>query len=347
MPLPVCVHFELLLLSPPNLQVTAADQKNQTEHISFQDIRNLQAHMPIHLCTSEREGSYWPVLQTPEDPLCGASHVCCVAACNQQTLLRASVWCSLQYTCAAWVRFTCGSLPAPARCARCPPSKHSIVLFCFSKASSRVDPRACPAVHRPHMCHPRLVLSIAHTLNCVFPLASLPPSHPRTPPGFGHYINEARASGAAVISTNHPPMNELITPRSGLLIDPERTASYKEQSLGEHADINAFLSPAQICSAVSKALHWTPLDLESKGLAARSDYLKEKDEFYGRAAGLKAMLTRRRQAAEEGQLESFNLSDGVQGRGREGQGSEDGSSTNERVGQQVQAQQRAKKNQHE
>lgn len=30
--------------------------------------------------------------------------------------------------------------------------------------------------------------------------------------GFGHYINEARAAGALVVSTDHPPMNELITP---------------------------------------------------------------------------------------------------------------------------------------
>lgn len=30
--------------------------------------------------------------------------------------------------------------------------------------------------------------------------------------GFGHYINEARAAGAFIISTDHPPMNEFVTP---------------------------------------------------------------------------------------------------------------------------------------
>jgi hypothetical protein len=29
--------------------------------------------------------------------------------------------------------------------------------------------------------------------------------------GFGHYLNEARAASALVISTDHPPMNELVT----------------------------------------------------------------------------------------------------------------------------------------
>lgn len=41
--------------------------------------------------------------------------------------------------------------------------------------------------------------------------------------GFGHYINEARAVGALVVTTNHPPMNELITEETGVLVQPYRT----------------------------------------------------------------------------------------------------------------------------
>lgn len=38
--------------------------------------------------------------------------------------------------------------------------------------------------------------------------------------GFGHYINEGRANGSAVITTNAPPMNELvINGKNGLLVD--------------------------------------------------------------------------------------------------------------------------------
>lgn len=36
--------------------------------------------------------------------------------------------------------------------------------------------------------------------------------------GFGHYINEARAMGAVVVSTNAAPMNELVDPSFGLLV---------------------------------------------------------------------------------------------------------------------------------
>jgi hypothetical protein len=50
--------------------------------------------------------------------------------------------------------------------------------------------------------------------------------------GFGHYINEARASGAFIISTDHPPMNELVPAKIGLLISPDRTTSYDDMALG-------------------------------------------------------------------------------------------------------------------
>ena len=36
--------------------------------------------------------------------------------------------------------------------------------------------------------------------------------------GFGHYINEGRAAGALVITTDFPPMNELVDDSSGILI---------------------------------------------------------------------------------------------------------------------------------
>jgi glycosyltransferase involved in cell wall biosynthesis len=36
--------------------------------------------------------------------------------------------------------------------------------------------------------------------------------------GFGHYLNEARAAGALVVTTDMPPMNELVRPDSGVLV---------------------------------------------------------------------------------------------------------------------------------
>lgn len=54
--------------------------------------------------------------------------------------------------------------------------------------------------------------------------------------GFGHVLCEAMGLGAIVLSTNAPPMNELVTPDRGILVDFERTS---EQGLGTnyHASV--------------------------------------------------------------------------------------------------------------
>jgi hypothetical protein len=50
--------------------------------------------------------------------------------------------------------------------------------------------------------------------------------------GFGHYLNEARGAAAVVITTEHPPMNELVRPGVGVLVPPDTTSSYEFQVLG-------------------------------------------------------------------------------------------------------------------
>ncbi len=37
--------------------------------------------------------------------------------------------------------------------------------------------------------------------------------------GFGHYIVEALSTGAIVVTTDGAPMNELVTPKSGFLVN--------------------------------------------------------------------------------------------------------------------------------
>ena len=44
--------------------------------------------------------------------------------------------------------------------------------------------------------------------------------------GYGHYLNEGRAAGAVVLATNAPPMNELVDPTTGILIEPSSSSPY-------------------------------------------------------------------------------------------------------------------------
>jgi glycosyltransferase involved in cell wall biosynthesis len=114
--------------------------------------------------------------------------------------------------------------------------------------------------------------------------------------GFGHYLNEARAAAAFIISTDHPPMNEFVTKGFGVLIKPKRVESYTEwQSLGELADINAFLVPEDICAAVETVLS-TPVEQRAAmGRAAWKQYLAEKSQFVRKMRRLRTYLAQWRQ----------------------------------------------------
>ncbi|KAJ0401729.1 hypothetical protein P43SY_003050 [Pythium insidiosum] len=53
--------------------------------------------------------------------------------------------------------------------------------------------------------------------------------------GYGHYINQARAAGGLIVTTNAAPMNELVTPSSGVLVDAP-TSYFPQQLLGGFSD---------------------------------------------------------------------------------------------------------------
>uniref|UniRef100_A0AAV1TAX6 Glycosyl transferase family 1 domain-containing protein n=1 Tax=Peronospora matthiolae TaxID=2874970 RepID=A0AAV1TAX6_9STRA len=99
--------------------------------------------------------------------------------------------------------------------------------------------------------------------------------------GYGHYINQARASGGLIVSTNLPPMNELLTPASGVLITVKRQA-HKEQMLGgkfegEHGlkgveGYAGIVKGSGVCQAVDKVLTMTSAEREKMGARARRQY---------------------------------------------------------------------------
>ena len=106
--------------------------------------------------------------------------------------------------------------------------------------------------------------------------------------GYGHYINQARASGGVIVSTNLPPMNELLAPASGVLITVKREA-HPEQMLGgqfegEHGlkgveGYAAVVKGSGICRAVEKVLAMTPAEREKMGVRARRQYFVDMKFF--------------------------------------------------------------------
>lgn len=90
--------------------------------------------------------------------------------------------------------------------------------------------------------------------------------------GFGHSINEALSTGALVISTDAPPMNELVRPEFGLLVP---FVSSSPEGLGE----NFKVSSVGLAQTIEKSLMLSQAEKERMGQAARAAYLKGKSDF--------------------------------------------------------------------
>ncbi|KAJ3020662.1 UNVERIFIED_CONTAM: hypothetical protein HDU68_010067 [Siphonaria sp. JEL0065] len=91
--------------------------------------------------------------------------------------------------------------------------------------------------------------------------------------GFGHYINEARALGSLVVTTNHPPMNEFVQDNvSGILANPEHVDNENYQIIGKYFKPRAWVTSGSICAAVKRAME---IDIKTRiviGGIARKSY---------------------------------------------------------------------------
>lgn len=92
--------------------------------------------------------------------------------------------------------------------------------------------------------------------------------------GFGHYINEAKSCGAAILTTNAPPMNELVDPDFGFGVS---VSTYGKQELARLAFPNE-----SVLAYLVKKIAACPLEaLLAVGRKARNSYL-ENDAYFRR-----------------------------------------------------------------
>jgi len=90
--------------------------------------------------------------------------------------------------------------------------------------------------------------------------------------GFGHYIMEAMSTGAVVVTTNAPPMNEHIR-------DPRCLVNYVK-SEQTYLGISYSIDPMHFEQQIEKIAALPAGELAAIGAQNRETYLKKKHEFY-------------------------------------------------------------------
>jgi glycosyltransferase involved in cell wall biosynthesis len=111
--------------------------------------------------------------------------------------------------------------------------------------------------------------------------------------GFVHTLNEARAVGALVVTVDHPGMNEMVKPDSGLLVPAVSTDSDPGAELGVLTHLNGHISVNGLCGAVAKGLELPEAAQQAKRAAAQAAYRADKAAFMHRMQQLRRFLEAR------------------------------------------------------
>jgi hypothetical protein len=115
-----------------------------------------------------------------------------------------------------------------------------------------------------------------------------------------HAINEARAAGALIVTTGHPPMSELVTPEQGVLVPTvsstlDNTLSSSSSSVvsSTAGSLDAYITADALCRAVQQALSLPAAQAAAMRAAAAAHYKADQAAFVTRAAQLRAHLQAR------------------------------------------------------
>lgn len=90
--------------------------------------------------------------------------------------------------------------------------------------------------------------------------------------GWGHYIVEAMSSKALVITTDAPPMNELINNDRGILVPFTRSAP-------RHLGTNFYIDENKLEAEIQKAILMSPHDKSTSGQNARDWFIQNDIQF--------------------------------------------------------------------
>lgn len=93
--------------------------------------------------------------------------------------------------------------------------------------------------------------------------------------GFGHNILEAMSVGAVVITTDAPPMNEMVTSQTGLLVAVDRS---EPMSLGRRY----FVNRQDLARSIRRALGMSQNERDAMGRAARARFEENNAAFRAR-----------------------------------------------------------------
>ncbi len=90
--------------------------------------------------------------------------------------------------------------------------------------------------------------------------------------GWGHYIVEAMSCRAVVVTTDAPPMNELISPAAGIPVP------YKKRE-PRHMGTNFFIDPDKLEQNITRLLQMPPSQKEEYGTIARNWFNQNDSSF--------------------------------------------------------------------